>query len=224
MLLKHNIQGIIFDLDGTLYRMQWFMRPLLACKVLPHLTRLPRFLKERGFFAGKQMGSRENLLNSIAEAVSHKEKCKPGEIYDWILNCFYPAFVSLMPLFKNSRPGVNDTIAILRKAGLKLGVLSDYDHVSSRLGHLDIDPSLFDVMTSSEAYGALKPCKEPFLDIASNWNLAPENILVVGDRDDTDGGAARSAGMQFLQISDSKKIPGSKSWDEIKKALLLMLG
>ena len=181
MQSMHNIRGIIFDLDGTLYQMRWFMRPLLACKLIPHLVRLPRFLKERGRFAGVQMGSRENLLNSIALAVSKKEKCNPEEIYNWILNSFYPAFISIMPFLKNSRPGIEESMISLRKGGLKLGVLSDYEHVSKRLEYLQVNPSLFDITTSSEASGALKPCSQPFLDIADQWSINPENILVIGD-------------------------------------------
>jgi ribonucleotide monophosphatase NagD (HAD superfamily) len=48
-------------------------------------------------------------------------------------------------------------------------------------------------------------------------------VLVVGDRDDTDGEAARSAGMQFLQMRDGKKRhPAGKvhSWNEVRELLL----
>lgn len=220
MLSMRNIRGIIFDLDGTLYQMRWYMRPFLASKLVPHLFRLPHFLKERKRFAGVQMGSRENLLNSIALAVSKKEKCSPEEIYNWILKSFYPAFISIMPFLKNSRPGIEETMTSLRKGGLKLGVLSDYDHVSKRLEHLQIDPSLFDITSSSEASGALKPCTQPFLDIADQWNIGPEKILVIGDRDDTDGQAARDAGMQFIQITDSAKKTDALRWNELKSRLL----
>ncbi len=220
MQSMHNVKGIIFDLDGTLYQMRWFMRPLLACKLITHLLRLPRFLKARGHFAGVQMGSRENLLNSIALAVSKKEKCSPEEIYNWIVNSFYPAFISIMPFLKNSRPGIEEILISLRKNGLKLGVLSDYDHVSKRLEHLQISPSLFDITTSSEISGALKPCSQPFLDIANQWNICPENIMVIGDRDDTDGQAARDAGMQFIQITDSAQKSEALRWAELKSKLL----
>ncbi len=222
MQSMHNVRGIIFDLDGTLYQMRWYMRPLLACKLASHLVRLPRFLKERGRFAGIQMGSRENLLNSIALAVSEKEKCSPEEIYDWIMNSFYPAFISIMPFLKNSRPGIEETMNSLRKGGLKLGVLSDYDHVFKRLEHLHINPSLFDITTSSETYGALKPCSQPFLDIADQWDISSEKILVIGDRDDTDGQAARKAGMQFIQITDSTQKSNALRWNELKSGLLSM--
>lgn len=220
MQSMHNIKGIIFDLDGTLYQMRWYMRPLLACKLLPHINRLPRFMKERSRFAGVQMKTRENLLNSISIAVSNLEKCKPEVIHNWIVSSFYPAFVSTMSFMKNSRPAIEETLTSLRKKGLKLGVLSDYDQVSGRLEQLQIDPSLFDIMTSSEAEGALKPCAQPFLKIAEMWNLSPENILVIGDRDDTDGKAARDAGMPFMQITDSNKNSSAHRWNVVKDILL----
>lgn len=218
MIPHQEIQGIIFDLDGTLYRMRWYMRPLLTFKVFPKVLRLPRFLKERGKFAGREMNSRENLFNTLCEAVSLREKCSKEEIYSWIHTSFYPAFVSTMPFFRNSRPGLNDMLNKLYKSGIKLGVLSDYDHVEQRLQKLQIPTSIFTIMTSAESFGALKPCARPLLEIADKWHLTPAQVLVIGDRDDTDGEAARSAGMNFLQIRDSEsKNDTAGSWDEVQR-------
>jgi HAD superfamily hydrolase (TIGR01549 family) len=215
-----DIQGIIFDLDGTLYRMRWYMRPLLVCKVFPTSLRLPKFLKERGEFAGRDMGSRDNLLSAVCEATSIKERCAPEKIHSWVQNSFYPSFVSIMRYFRNSRPGLNKTMSMLRDSGIILGVLSDYDFVQQRLELLNISTTNFKTMTSSEASGALKPCPRPFLEIAKQWDLQPENILVIGDRDDTDGEAARAAGMRFLHIADSKSsIIKAHPWRDIKNML-----
>ena len=74
-------------------------------------------------------------------------------------------------------------------------------------------------MVSSESFGALKPAPRPFLEIAAKLNISPENILVIGDRNDTDGLGAESAKMKFIQ-TESHKTKGDKtviSWVELKK-------
>ena len=51
-------------------------------------------------------------------------------------------------------------------------------------------------------------------------DLKPSNILVIGDRDDTDGVAASKAGMAFIRISDKKSKPnGAFGWSAIKAYL-----
>ncbi len=219
---KGKFAGVIFDLDGTLYRMSWILRPLLTLKVFPHILRLPRFMKIRGSFAGKEMGSRVELLDAISESLSRIEKISAQQAKIWILDTFYPAFVSTMPFFRNSRPDTDMVLSRLHEAGVKLAVLSDYDSVKDRLDGLGIQHSLFHTITSSEASGALKPSPKPLLEIASQWQLSPEQILVVGDRDDTDGEAARAAGMSFLRIIEKKDGSGSgRLWGDVVKELLL---
>lgn len=218
--LKNNsIKGVIFDLDGTLYKMQWFFRPLLTVNLFSTCLRLPRFLKIRGTFSGIDMASGDNLINAICEKVASAEKCSKDDIYNWMDNQFYPAFIKVLKYFRNSRPEINNTLSLLKKNGLKIGVLSDYSYVSERLEALGIDTSLFDTLTSSESSGALKPAPRPFLEIASDWNINPENILMVGDRSDTDGLAAQSTGMPFLQITDSEQKKELARWDEIRSFL-----
>lgn len=215
-----DIKGIIFDLDGTLYQMRWYMRPLLTYKIVPHCLRLPRFLKIRQTFAGIEMDNRDSLMRAICERMASRENRSPDEIYNWIMNRFYPSFVSIMSYFKHSRPGLNETISLLRTNKYKLAVLSDYEKVVERLEKLEINSSNFDLMTSSELYGALKPSPRPLLHIANTWGLKPEEILVIGDRDDTDGKASRDARMRFLQISDKKNQNASTyTWTQVSTIL-----
>jgi HAD superfamily hydrolase (TIGR01549 family) len=215
-----DIKGIIFDLDGTLYRMRWFLRPILTLDLFPNSLRLPRFLKIRGAFSGLEMDSGDNLMNAICDKLAAKEKCSTTEMKQWIQDKFYPSFVSAMRYFTNSRPAINETLKNIKKCGFKLAVLSDYDKVYERLILLNIDPSLFDTLTSSESSGALKPSARPFLEIAQAWNLPADKILVIGDRDDTDGEAARCAQMQFMQITDSKTTTSkSMDWNKMRTFL-----
>jgi FMN phosphatase YigB (HAD superfamily) len=214
-------RGILFDLDGTLYRMTWYMRPLLSLKMFPHLLRLPRFLKTRDRFAGLNMGSRENLIRAISDSLAHYENRSASEITSWIETVFYPAFIEVMAFCRNSRPGLDNSMRALRNANIKLAVLSDYGAVQERLSNLGIDILLFDHVGSSESSGALKPSPIPFLAIAKDWGFHAEQVLVIGDRSDCDGAAAKAAGMMFMGIRDGgKKREGFYTWREIREQLM----
>ncbi len=219
-LKQIDIKGIIFDLDGTLYRMNWYLRPLLTLNLISTCLRLPRFLKVRSTFSGVDMNSSDNLINAISDKVAFLEKRSVQEIRSWIEDKFYPSFVNAMYFFRRSRPQINETLSAFKATGRKLAVLSDYDKVYERLKNLSIEPSLFHTLTSSERSGALKPAARPFIEIAEEWKIAPENILVIGDRNDTDGVAARAAHMHFLQISDSNNSSNTfAEWNDVRSFL-----
>jgi HAD superfamily hydrolase (TIGR01549 family) len=121
---------------------------------------------------------------------------------------------------RGRRDGLGETLSRLRTRGINVGVLSDYARVEERLARLAIDPALFDSLASAESAGALKPAPRPFLEMCSAWGIDPGETLVVGDRFDTDGAAAKSAGMQFLKIGDKKGPLGEgRSWTAIKSYL-----
>ncbi len=198
-----KVKGIIFDLDGTLYRMRWYMRPFLTIMLFPNMMRLPRFLKIRGRYAGVDLQSSAALYQEVAKQLAPIEKKPEETLLRWIDKHFYKAFVNVMFFLRNSRPHLNITLQILKEHGFKLAVLSDYDRIPERLDNLKIDKSVFTIMTSSESFGALKPSPVPFKKIAAKWNLDPSEVLVIGDRDDTDGEGARRAGMQFIHIVEN---------------------
>jgi putative hydrolase of the HAD superfamily len=92
-------------------------------------------------------------------------------------------------------------IAEYRRLGGRTALVSDYparDKLEA-LGAL----ALFDVVVASGEPGGpsrLKPHPEGYLLAAAELGVAPERCLVVGDREDADGSAARAAGMAFRRV------------------------
>ncbi len=220
-IIPSNIKGIIFDLDGTLYHMKWFMKPYLTMRLLPHITHLPKYMSIRKEFMGKDMDNGPTLLRAMAKKLSQKAGTYSPEIYyTWIQNKFYPAFEDSMTLLRGSRPGVTDCLRILKNKKYKLGVLSDFAHVEERLLNLHIPPDIFDTILSSETEGALKPHTRPFTTMINRWEIPPCDILLIGDRADTDGAVAEKLGLQFIQISDRVQKSGNTcNWATIKNSL-----
>jgi FMN phosphatase YigB (HAD superfamily) len=213
---KKPLRGIIFDLDGTLYHMKWYMKALLMTFLFPRAMLLPRYMKIRKQFAGRDMQNGDELLNALAVRLSGRpDPVLSGPMRDWIEGPFYHGFTQIMPFLRGSRPSINEHLAKLKNKGYFLGVLSDFSHIRARLERLAINADVFDILLSSEEAGALKPSPRPFHQIAVSWGLAPEHILVIGDRTDTDGEGARQAGMQFQRITDEKNdLPDARHWSE----------
>ncbi len=213
-----RIRGVIFDLDGTLYAMRWYLQPVFFVTVFPHGMRLVRVWRMRGKYAGEEMVSQGRLADAISEDLARTETVSAAEARLWIDHAFYDSYVAIMRFFRGSRPGLNSLLAAVRAKGIKLAVLSDYGRVAERLEKLGIPPDLFDTVASCEACGALKPHPRPFLEIAKEWAISPHQVLVVGDRADTDGEAARGAGMDFLRIRASAAAEGAR-WRVVRKTL-----
>ena len=68
-------------------------------------------------------------------------------------------------------------------------------------------------MHFSKRLGGLKPCKESFEKICRALDLHPEECLMVGDREDTDGDGAKSVGMAFEHVVKAGK-PNLKTYFE----------
>lgn len=83
-----------------------------------------------------------------------------------------------------------------RAGGGKTALVSDYP-ATGKLRALGAE-RLFDVVVSSGEPGGprrLKPDPEGYLSAAKRLGIEPARCLVIGDRDDADGVAARTAGM-----------------------------
>jgi FMN phosphatase YigB (HAD superfamily) len=99
------------------------------------------------------------------------------------------------------RRGLLAEIAHFRSSGGRCALVSDYP-ARSKLGALGATP-LFDVIVAAgepDGPSRLKPDPEGYLRAAELLQVEPRACLVIGDRDDADGAAARAAGMPFRCI------------------------
>ena len=94
-----------------------------------------------------------------------------------------------------------EEIAKFRALGGKTALVSDYParqklRALRAEGHFDV------VIANGEAGGPerLKPHPDGYLLAAAQLGVPPEQCLVIGDRDDADGAAARHAKMAFRLI------------------------
>ncbi|NRA35807.1 MAG: HAD-IA family hydrolase [Polyangiaceae bacterium] len=92
-------------------------------------------------------------------------------------------------------------IEYFRATGGRTALVSDYP-ARDKLASLGV-ASLFDTVVANGEPGGpsqLKPAPEGYLRAARALDINPSECLVIGDRDDADGQAARAAGMSFRLI------------------------
>lgn len=97
---------------------------------------------------------------------------------------------------RSKRAELLQTLAQYRAGGGKTALVSDYP-ASGKLEALGA-AALFDLVVSNGEPGGpskLKPDPEGYLSAAERLGVSPAACLVIGDRDDADGAAARAAGM-----------------------------
>lgn len=97
-------------------------------------------------------------------------------------------------------PDVVPTLHALRKCGLKLAVISNWDQrLRPLLGRLGLLRE-FDAVVVSGEVGFPKPCPAIFELAARQLGLSPAEILHVGDERECDLEAARNAGFQAVHL------------------------
>ena len=65
---------------------------------------------------------------------------------------------------------------------------------------LGLDESLFDWVISAPELGGLKPAPELMARVAATMGVLPQQCLLVGDREDTDGELAKSVNAPFYLV------------------------
>ena len=195
-----GIEAIAFDIDGTLYP-AW----KLTLRVIPFLIRHIRFMKAfrkvrhilHGYSASEPDKALPDFFNLQNELLATQLNISPQEAGAFLDREIYKGlkkkFLRIRPY-----PFAREAIIQLKEAGFKIGILSDFppEQKDSVWGILP----LCDAVLNSEALGALKPSRIPFLKLAEALNTPCERILYVGNSEAYDVAGASAAGMKTAYI------------------------
>jgi putative hydrolase of the HAD superfamily len=193
--MSYDIDGVAFDLDGTLYPNYRF-----------YVRLIPFVLKEQKLL--RAMGKARNRLRTILSDGSFYEsqarimadilKTSPEAVHERLERLIYRGWE---PIFRKIKlyPHVKETLCALRKGGLKLGLLSDFPP-ALKLKNLGL-ADCWDTVLCSENIGRLKPDPVPFLALAEHMGVKPERILYVGNNVIYDIIGAKQVGMKAALVS-----------------------
>lgn len=213
---------VIFDFDKTLYEGRHFALHLLW-QNMPHILRVKREREVRKSLAGKDLLTHEALHGEMVARLAKATGLTPDEADEWYSVSYARAMIEVLSRHHEARPGAREAICALLDAGIRVGVLSDYPDTRGRMNAIGLTDERVECW-SAEEFGALKPSPRPFIEAAALVGVAPGEVLVVGDRADTDGAGAKAAGMDALLIK-GKKATGDDGfealpWPEVASRLM----
>jgi len=197
--MRNGIEGVAFDLDGTLYP-----NYRLNIKLVPFFLKEWRLLiafgkareiirKEQENSVPLQSGFYEHQAEITAEILGTSPQTVKEKIDRLIYKGWETHFKNIK-LFKYAA----QTLAAFREAGLKLGLLSDFPP-ETKLEYLKLS-GIWDAVLCSEQCGALKPHPLSFTELAAAMSLPCEKILYVGNSRPYDVEGARRVGMKTAWI------------------------
>jgi len=203
--LLYNIKGIIFDFDGTLFDNALFPFYLIGANPFDVL----RIWKERlvrNRFAGRDFISPENYFHAFFGELEKICFSSAERIRKWYFNRYMPRMARVIKKHYQCRPGVPELLRRFSAPGSpRVAIYSDYPFLKERMEALGLRTGPGTLLYGPESFGAQKPAVRPFLRIAEDFGVTPGEVLVVGDREDTDGLGAFRAGMRFFCLETGRK-------------------
>jgi HAD superfamily hydrolase (TIGR01509 family) len=191
----------LVDLDGTLYRARWVklaMAAELALSGFGVIKTLRRFRHEHELLRDDMTQDADPFrlqVTRTATALAKDPDVVERHVREWMVRR------PLKWIAKAKNRTLLEEIRAFRDGGGHTALVSDYP-ARDKLAALGAE-ALFDVVVASgEPNGPprLKPHPGGYLEAARRLGVAPEKCLVIGDRDDADGAAARAAGMAFRRV------------------------
>ena len=201
-LMRNGIEGAAFDLDGTLYP-NYRLNIRLLPFILKEWRLLSAFGKSRKIIRAEQENSSlpsGDFYKYQTDIIAKILSVEPRPLQEKIDRLIYKGWE---PLFKKVKlyKDAAETLFALRKAGCKLGLLSDFPP-ETKLEYLNLN-GFWDAVLCSERYNALKPSPLPFEKLSEAMSLPCEKILYVGNSRAYDVAGAARAGMKTAWIKSA---------------------
>lgn len=221
-----GIKAVVFDFDGTLYNNRrfpfWF--------VLANLSEIFIMQKERIFrkeMLGVDLKTREAFEKEFYGRLAAAKKCSFDSAKQWYENDFMNRFISVLEKHYFAHDNVKEVFDKLKSKGIETAVYSDYPMLPQRVKAVGLPEDLTNHYWCAPTMGAFKPAVRLMNEIAQHLGISCSEILMVGDREDTDGVSAFSCGAKFVRIRKKDNDRGEfsypfVSWNEFATSVFAM--
>lgn len=203
-----GVRLVVFDVDGTLYDQRGLRLRMLREMLLAALrTRDIRFIRVLRAYRHirEELGDslhldfERELTSRTAAAVGCSEEEVRSTAEEWLERR------PLRHLIRYRYPRLPELFRGLRKQGKKIGIFSDYP-ARDKLAAMELDADVI-VCASDADVAVLKPHPKGLHVLMSRAATHPAETILIGDRPERDGLAARAAEVRSL-IRSSKPIDG----------------
>jgi HAD superfamily hydrolase (TIGR01549 family) len=193
----------LVDLDGTLYR-AWPVKIAMACEIMLCGWRavgwIRVFRQEHERIRGESDPQGRSPYALQLERAAAKLGTNPSQLEQIVAEWMIQRPAKWIRCF--ARRELIQEIMAFRNDGGRTALVSDYP-ARAKLEALSIR-KLFDVVIANGEAGGprrIKPWPDGYQAAARILGESPAACLVIGDRPDADGEAARRAGMAFRHIA-----------------------
>ncbi|TMI52796.1 HAD family hydrolase [Candidatus Bathyarchaeota archaeon] len=212
MLVDRKIRAVIFDLDNTLIQSKKGARQALRvvarifakrlrkegiryseANLFPKLRLIDLEMHGRKFLYNRDVWW-ETLLKQLGLS-----KLKGPWVHETTLR-YWKTYAGASPVFYDTM----STIHRLKKAGFRLGMVSDSDGTPGmkmkRIRRQPFLKSLEAIVVAGEDTPGVKPTRRPFTLVARRLGLQPGNCVYIGDNPNTDIEGAKGVGMMMILV------------------------
>jgi putative hydrolase of the HAD superfamily len=218
-----RVKLVVFDVDGTLYR-QRMLRMRVAGDMLLHVIRhctaeVPsvirtyRQLRER-MGSAEVVGFEARLIGETSRLTGRPRVRVQSIVQEWIDRRPLPH------LAVARYPGVLELFAAIKRAGTTIGIFSDYP-AHAKLAALGLAADLVK-SASDDDMGVLKPNPRGLQLIIRAAGVTAADTIMIGDRPERDGIAARRAGTRCL-IRSARACPGWRTFATYRSSIFTPL-
>ncbi|MBE6341591.1 MAG: HAD family hydrolase [Bacteroidales bacterium] len=217
-MITDRYKAVVFDFDGTLYPKTSPIACHLVLNDLRHMRWLFYERVSRSELAGKDFKNQHDFFAAHFAKIAKLVDTTPEKVESWYMNNYRKLMLKVLHKHYQKQERLNLILKKFNDCGIKTACFSDYGDVHNRLKAIGIESGI-DFEWGAEEMGALKPAARPFNEIINALGFAPNEILMVGDRADTDGAVAKKAGVDFVYIKKNEKSKLPKDFDSSFKAL-----
>lgn len=198
-ILHPETRVVVFDLDGTLYSKKGIVCRMIFRALLDWRVMLAE-RKVRCLLRGDWYGNKEQFYEVYFSEIARQSGYTNDYVRWWYTTRYMPLMVSVIGKYQKLAKWVRPFMEECHKLGVRMVVLSDYGYTYEKLRALGLNEKDFDWIVSAPELGGLKPAAELLADVANRMNVSTRQCLVIGDREDTDGEMAKSAGATFYLV------------------------
>lgn len=190
----------VFDLDGTLYdqpRLRMIMAARLAAYYICRPHKMGDLLILQHFRKVKEGWDKSSSEEDIIEQVAKDKNISADRVRAIVRKWIYDNPLSALARTKDDE--LISRIGSLREAGRTVVILSDYP-THDKLAALGVAVDR-EYSPEDGRIKKLKPAPDGLKIIMSDFGVLPEDVLMIGDREEKDGEAAKAAGVDHIILA-----------------------
>lgn len=201
-MINEKYDVYVFDVDGTLY-FQRKVRMIMVKRLLSYYAFHP--LKIKDLFIIKEfraLREKAQSADTLYIDTARKYGVSKERVEEVINKWIYKNPIDAVSCSKDEK--LLCAIKKLKNSGKKIVIWSDY-FADDKLEALGVEADAVYTADDSDRHIELKPSDAALKLIMNDFSVSNDQVLMIGDRLEKDGYAAKSAGVDYIILKKTAK-------------------